>query len=187
MIRGMRPLLLSLGLFAAGGAVPVLAGWFENSEQEGEHLFIRGEFSEAARTFKDDYRRGVALYQDRDYKGAESAFERVERDAVKQEARYNLGNARFQLADYEGAIRAYDEVLSEDASHQNARYNQGLAKALLAETDPEALARLEEEQKQEKQEEQKEQEKQEEQKEQQKQEKQEEQEELLLDRMLMQQ
>ena len=154
------------GLLALTLCSPASSGWFENSEQEGERLFNRGEFAQAARTFKDDYRRGVALYQNQEYQKAETAFERVEREDVRLDARYNLGNTRFQLADYEGAIRAYEEVLSEDPGNQNARYNQGLAKALLAETDPEALARLEQEKETEKkeQEQKKEQQQEEEQK-----------------------
>ncbi|MCB1870296.1 MAG: tetratricopeptide repeat protein, partial [Gammaproteobacteria bacterium] len=142
---------------------PVLANWFENSEQTGKRLFETGEFRQSADAFKDKYRRGVALYMAGEYKAAESEFEKVKREEVRQDARYNLGNARFRQDNFEGAIRAYDEVLAEEPGHSEARHNQGLAKAMLAKTDPEALARLEKEKKEEQQkkEKQEEQEKQE--------------------------
>lgn len=75
---------------------PVLANWFENSEQTGKRLFETGEFRQSADAFKDEYRRGVALYMAGEYKAAESEFEKVKREGVRQDARYNLGNARFR-------------------------------------------------------------------------------------------
>ena len=142
---------------------PVSAGWFENSEQTGKRLFEKGEFSQSAQAFKDEYRRGVAFYRAGEYEAAENQFEKVKRSEVQQDARFNLGNSRFQQQNYEGAIRAYLEVLAEEPEHADARYNQGLAKAMLAKTDPAALARLEQEEKEQQQKE-KEKEKQEEQK-----------------------
>ncbi|MCB1849191.1 MAG: tetratricopeptide repeat protein, partial [Gammaproteobacteria bacterium] len=129
------------------------ASWFENSEQAGKRLFDAGQFKEAAQQFKDEYRRGVALYRAGEYQAAEKSFANVQRSEVLQEARYNLGNTRFKQENYEGAILAYEEVLSEEPNHSEARHNQGLAKAMLAKTDPEALTRLEQEQKKSKQEE----------------------------------
>ena len=134
-------------------SLPLSAAWFENSEQTGKRLFEAGEFGKAANAFKDEYRRGVALYKAGEYRAAASSFEQVEREEVVQDARYNLGNARFQQDDYEGAIRAYETVLEEDPEHAEARHNQGLAKAMLAKTDPQALARLEQEKKEQQQQE----------------------------------
>ncbi|MCP4283865.1 MAG: tetratricopeptide repeat protein, partial [Gammaproteobacteria bacterium] len=152
--------LTGLILILSFTAQPALGSWFENSEQTGKRLFDNGEFSQSANAFNDTYRRGVALYMAGEYKAAESEFEHVEREEVLQDARYNMGNARFQQENFEGAVRAYDEVLAREPEHSEARHNQGLAKAMLAKTDPQALARLEQEK--EEQEEQKEKEEKEE-------------------------
>ena len=67
-----------------------------------EH-FEQGDFERAAQGFGDGYRRGVALYRAGKYSESAEAFARVERTSVKEDATYNLGNARYQLGDFAGA------------------------------------------------------------------------------------
>ena len=88
------------------------ATWFRNTAQEAAHKFEQGEYSEAAEEFTDSYRRGVALYRAGHYTDAGEAFESVEREEVKADALYNLGNTRYKRSDYEGAVEAYEESLT---------------------------------------------------------------------------
>lgn len=48
------------------------------------------------------------------------------------EARYNLGNALARLGDYDGALAAWEAVLSADPGHADAFHNHILVSALLA-------------------------------------------------------
>ena len=59
----MRRVAWLLVLTASAAA----AGWLESSEQEGERLFRDGSYAEAAKVFRDPYRRGVAQYRAGDH------------------------------------------------------------------------------------------------------------------------
>ena len=78
------------------------AGLFDNKEQQAEKLFRQNEFETAAEAFSDSYRRGVAQYRAGQYGQAAESFNRVQRESVKTDALYNLGNSRFQ----EGKLEA---------------------------------------------------------------------------------
>ncbi|QIK37520.1 VWA domain-containing protein [Caldichromatium japonicum] len=108
------------------------AGWFKTREQEGYDLYRQGDYGSAARSFADPYRRGVALYRAGDYQGAERTFSQALDGPFAEDARYNLGNARFKLGDYAGAAEAYEGVLAQNPSHEDAAYNLALARAMLA-------------------------------------------------------
>ena len=111
------------------------AGWFESTEHEGERLFRDGHYAEAAKAFRDPYRRGVAQYRAGEYAEAARSFESSIRPDVAQDARYNLGNARFRQGDIQGAAAAWSEVLAKDSGHTDAGHNLGIARALLARID----------------------------------------------------
>lgn len=138
---------------AAGCAAPcwpsaaLAADLFGCPEDEARDLFARGEFDAAAAIFRDEYRRGVALYRAGRFAEAAQVFERVDREAVRLDALYNLGNARFHLEDYRGAVQAYEEVLRRDPSREDAAHNlnlamQGLAEAARAGEEPEREAQV---------------------------------------------
>nr|MBS0020721.1 tetratricopeptide repeat protein [Gammaproteobacteria bacterium] len=109
----------------------VRAGWRMTAEQRARAYFAEGAYEAAAAEFQDPYRRGVALYRAGRYRAAAQAFAAVARAEVQLDARYNLGNARFQLAEYERAIEAYEAVLAHDPGQDDARHNLELAKRLL--------------------------------------------------------
>ncbi len=108
MTRLLTSLLYSLLLLNLSG--PVIAGLFENQEQEGERLYEEGRYAEAADTFQDSYRRGVALYREGEYLKAAQSFQQVEREEVREAAKYNEGNSYFRAGNYEKAISAYNNV-----------------------------------------------------------------------------
>ncbi|MGD2112992.1 MAG: tetratricopeptide repeat protein, partial [Gammaproteobacteria bacterium] len=149
---------LLIGLLT--GITAVEAAWFRNTEQEAARKYREGEYSEAAQEFSDGYRRGVALYRAGRYTDAGEAFASVEREDIKPDALYNLGNSRYKRGDYEGAVEAYQEALAMRPKDADTLHNLALAKQMLEETLHEELPQEEteeppeEEQEEEQQEEQ---------------------------------
>ena len=60
-LRSLPGSLFLIGLISISGPTP--AGLFENQEQAGERLYQECRYAEAADTFQDSYRRGVAQYR----------------------------------------------------------------------------------------------------------------------------
>ena len=123
MIKQLPPIALALGFATSLGA---FATWFENSDQQALRQFEAGDYIEAAYGFSDPYRKGVALYRAGRYADAAKNFEVTEDPENRIEARYNLGNTRFQLADFAGAVTAFEQVLSADPTHSDAQHNLGV-------------------------------------------------------------
>ncbi|MGB5534503.1 MAG: tetratricopeptide repeat protein, partial [Thiogranum sp.] len=134
MMQGRFLLFLCTLLVAQAGQ----AGLFENREQQAARLFEKGKYEKAAGEFTDGYRRGVAQYRAGQYAQASESFEEVDRESVKTQALYNLGNSRFQEGKLEAAAEAYRNVLLRDSSHEDASHNLGLTSAMLAEAKTEA-------------------------------------------------
>ena len=111
------------------------ANWFENNQQQAHKFYQQGDYQQAAKTFKDPYRKGVALYRDGDYEQAADAFGQVQRKAVKIAAMYNLGNSQFHLDNLDAAAEAYRQVLQQDAEHADASHNLSLTLLMLAEAE----------------------------------------------------
>ena len=109
------------------------AGLFDNQQQQAGKLFQQGDYEAAAEKFTDSYRRGVAQYRAGQYGKASASFARVQRETVKTDALYNLGNSRFQEGKLETAAEAYRQVLLRKPDYENARHNLGLTSAMLAE------------------------------------------------------
>ncbi|MCO5762801.1 MAG: tetratricopeptide repeat protein, partial [Chromatiaceae bacterium] len=137
-IPGLTRSLGLVGLILIG---PTQAGWFINQEQEAERQFRQGDYADAANEFSDPYRRGVALYRAGRHVEAADAFAREQRPEVAEDATYNLGNARFQVGDFTGAVAAYEQVLGQNPDHADARHNLSLARAVLARIDQEKFER----------------------------------------------
>uniref|UniRef100_UPI0025E05A6E tetratricopeptide repeat protein n=1 Tax=uncultured Lamprocystis sp. TaxID=543132 RepID=UPI0025E05A6E len=144
---GARPLTPALKLALIGALVPTAAahgGWFKNTEQAALDHFKDGDYQAAADGFSDPYRRGVALYRARRFADAAQAFQEAVPGGDAQSARYNLGNARFQLGDYTGAALAYEHVLSAEPTDDDAAHNLALARAMLARLEQRAYEHKEE-------------------------------------------
>ncbi|MCG8037189.1 MAG: tetratricopeptide repeat protein, partial [Candidatus Thiodiazotropha taylori] len=109
-------------------ATLVDADWFLNKEQQAAENYQQGLYEEAAEGFQDPYRRGVANYRTGDYESAIEEFKQVEREEVKLDAQYNLGNSHYRMEAFEQAVKAYESVLQEDPDHQDARHNLALAR-----------------------------------------------------------
>jgi len=108
---------------------------FQNSEQKARHAFQHANFSQAAELFKDPYRKGIALYRNGDFAGAEQQFKSAQRPAVKVAALYNAGNAQMQQKKWRAAISSYEQVLQDKPDHMDAKHNLEIARRMLADND----------------------------------------------------
>jgi len=98
--------------------------WF-TSDQQGHRLFERGEFAEAATTFRDPLWQGMAWYRAAEFEKSAQAFGRS--DTV--EAAFNQGNAWLMRGKYDTAIGSYDRALAMRPDWKEALENRALAAA----------------------------------------------------------
>jgi len=115
------------------------AEWFRTPEQAAADNFEQGHYDDAAAGFTDSYRRGVALYRAGRYTEAGAALASVEREEVKADALYNLGNSDYKRGDYEGAIEAYEAALKLRPNDEDTLHNFALAKQMIEESTTETL------------------------------------------------
>jgi Ca-activated chloride channel family protein len=113
-------LLLPPGVQAGSGGRADL--WF-TPDQQGQRLFQRGEFAEAAEVFRDPMWQGAAWFRAGEFERAGQAFAR--RDTA--EAHYNQGNAWLMRGKYETAIASYDRALEKRPDWKEASDNRALA------------------------------------------------------------
>lgn len=100
--------------------------WF-TPDQQGQRLFDRGKFTEAAERFDQPMWRGVAYYAAEDWASAIEAFAQV----TTPEGYYNLGNAYAQNRQYITAIQQYDQALGLRPTFREARSNRDLLQDIL--------------------------------------------------------
>lgn len=98
--------------------------WF-TPDQQGRRLFERGEFSEAAKVFRDPLWQGTALYRAGEFEKAARTFAR--RDSA--EALYNEGNALLMHGDYQNAVARYDQALAKRPDWREVVENREIARA----------------------------------------------------------
>lgn len=111
-----------IGCFKSG-----LDLWF-TPDQQGRMHFARGEFSEAAESYRDPMWRGVAFYRDGEFEEAAQAFSR--RDTAA--GHYNQGNAWLMKGEYEKAVSCFEEALEKRPGWPDAIDNKSLAEARAA-------------------------------------------------------
>ena len=104
-----------------------------NNEQQGNEAYEKGDYSLAAQTFQDPYRKGVACYRKGDYQTAEEMFRESKRPEVASSAAYNLGNALVQQNKLQEAVIVYEDVLKKWPDHTLAKENLELVKNALEE------------------------------------------------------
>jgi Ca-activated chloride channel homolog len=98
--------------------------WF-TSEQRGDALFQAGAYKQAAETYTDPLRIGVAQYRDGSFEAAAKTFVRVPGST----GAFNAGNAQLMHGKYDAAIAAYDRALSFRPGWREAEENKALADA----------------------------------------------------------
>jgi Ca-activated chloride channel family protein len=122
-----RPLLLFLASLVIAGTAITLASrdanfWF-TSDQRGDRLLREGHFEDAAKTYGDPYRRGVALYRAGNFQEAATAFATV----ATPEAAFDRGNSLVMLGKYDDAVKSYDRALSLRPNWRECEENRSVA------------------------------------------------------------
>ncbi len=92
-------------------------------DQRGDLLSQKGRLEEAAKTYSDPLRVGIAQYRSGEFKEAAQTFARVP-GAV---GAFNRGNALLMHGAYDQAIEAYDLALSFRPDWKEAEENRELA------------------------------------------------------------
>ncbi len=99
------------------------ANFWSSADQRGDTLFLRGKFEEAAKTYADPMRQGIAFYRGGDFEQAARAFIRVPGAA----GAFNQGDALLMHGAYDQAIAAFDRALSFQPGWKEAEENRALA------------------------------------------------------------
>ncbi len=118
-------LLTGVALFAAAPAEAAPLDWWLTPDQQGQRLYDRGDYAEAARRFTEPARIGAALFAAGDFEGAAAVFGRQ----AGPEGPYNRGNALIFLGRYDEAIAAFDLALQARPGWREAEENRAIAVA----------------------------------------------------------
>ncbi len=149
---GFKTLLLLVFLGMAGMVNPVKAQNATLREAnrlykmgkwtEAESLYLKGIDSTQKETnYKVYFNLGCALYQEKDWSGAKTYFQKVliqENISRSMEASiwYNMGNTAFSEGNYEESIRYYIKCLQRDPKNPDALYNLAFARYKLKKNPP---------------------------------------------------
>ncbi len=116
------PVLLAVALALVIGSLRDPNFW-RTANQRGDALFRHHQFAEAAKTYTDPIRIGIAQYRNGDFEDAAKTFARV----PGATGAFNQGNAWLMHGQYDTAIDSYDRALHFHAGWQEALDNKALA------------------------------------------------------------
>ena len=136
--------LLALTMWSAPGRAD--AGTY-TSVKKGIENFGQGKFEEAKKNFIDAqlknpemselyYNIGSAAYKSGAYDEALNNFTRAmdtEDPELKDKSRFNLGNTKFRMEDFEGAIEAFEGIPAGSKLHKKAADNIAFVKKVMEE------------------------------------------------------
>lgn len=121
--------------FSSCGEVHDFADLWYSPDYQGQQLSEQGDFSYAAKKYKDPMRKGVAYFKSGDFESAIKAFNE---DTTVMGA-YNLGLAYFNNGDTLAAQLAFAQATEMDPTNEAAKKNQQLIAQLTggtSEVDP---------------------------------------------------
>lgn len=95
------------------------------SQQRGDRLMAEKQYVEAAKTYEEPWRIGIAQYRNGDFEAAAKTFARV----PGADGAFDQGNAWLMHGKYDAAIEAYDRALGFRPGWQEAEDNKALARA----------------------------------------------------------
>ena len=98
-------------------------GFWLTKDQQADRLMEQKQFMEAAATYEDSHRQGIAYYRAGEFKESAAAFARTD-DA---ESAFNRGNALIMMGKYDDAILSYDRALQFSPDWQAAKENRAIA------------------------------------------------------------
>ena len=101
--------------------------WF-TKDYQGQQAFEKGQFSEAAKLFKNPIHQGVSYYKQGDYLSAKTAFEKDSSNT----SLYNLGLTYAKLGDLEKSQEIFELLIKKDPSFDGAEENlESINKAIV--------------------------------------------------------
>lgn len=108
---------------------PVLAAGFLDlwltPDQQGQRLYEREQYAEAAEAFEDPAWRAASHYRAGDFEQAAALYGAL----TGPEAAFNRGNALVLLGSYDEAINSYEAALVARPGWVEARKNRDIARA----------------------------------------------------------
>jgi Ca-activated chloride channel family protein len=99
--------------------------FWNSADRRGDGLFRQKKFEEAAKTYSDPMRQGIAFYRAGDFEKAAKAFVRV---PIASGA-FNQGDALLMHGAYDQAVAAFDRALGFRPTWKEATENRALALA----------------------------------------------------------
>ncbi|WP_332684867.1 tetratricopeptide repeat protein [Bosea sp. (in: a-proteobacteria)] len=115
----------------AAGILILLAayrvGWdglWLTPDQRGRVLMRENRPAEAARAFRDQLWRGIALFRAGDFKAAAQAFAATD----SAESAFDQGNALVMLGQYDDALKRYDRAVALRPGWREALNNREIAR-----------------------------------------------------------
>ncbi|XXD10157.1 VWA domain-containing protein [Klebsiella sp. R445] len=124
--------LLPLVLGASLWMPPAKADWnhlWWTPDQLGQKALDKKEYLAAGNLYQDNYRKGRALYQAKEYQAAAAAF----RNVNTAQGNFYLANSLVQMQQFQAALHYYQQALSLDPSMKEAETNARTVRAMLEE------------------------------------------------------
>ncbi len=123
-----------LALISLGPRSAAIAGPAESAYRKGDLERARSLYEERLREEPGDlrarYNLGNVLYRSAQLKAAEEAYRSTLASpdaALRARGAHNLGNARLQAGEIDGAIGAFEEALRAEPGNADSKYNLELA------------------------------------------------------------
>ncbi|MEH0861527.1 VWA domain-containing protein [Halobacteriovorax sp. DPLXC-1] len=125
------------GIFILSGnyqeveASPFLSPFF-TGDQQGKIYYQLGRYDKAAKSFKNQYYKGISYYLAQDFKNAQVSLTNID----TPEAKFAHANSLAHLGYYLSAMEEYQELLKEAPEYEKqAKININIMKALVEEVD----------------------------------------------------
>jgi len=125
-------LLLSTMLIPFGNAkAGTISDWFMNRDQQAKAAYDSRDYKGAMAKFDAPYQRGVVAYRAKQYDRAVSLFKAANREHVRLNGLYDLGNAELMNDQVEDAVASYRAALRIKPNDIPTLHNLAIALKML--------------------------------------------------------